>query len=70
MNATEIYVSPARREVDGGALARMTARLCHQSLAWIERTRYPVPLHTYQQMDLDHPQCRRSALGSDEADAR
>jgi hypothetical protein len=69
MNATEMYVIPVRSDIDSRALAKMTARLCHQPLAWTERTRYPVHLHTAQQMDLDHPQYRRSALGNDEAEA-
>lgn len=69
MNATEIYVIPVSQGTDSQALARMTARLCHQPLAWTERTRYPVHLHAAQQMDLDHPQYRRSAPGGDlEAD--
>jgi hypothetical protein len=67
MNATEIYVISIRNDIDGRALARMTARLCHQPLAWTARTRYPVHLHAAQQMDLDHPQYRRSALGDDDA---
>lgn len=70
MNATEIYVIPLRDDVPAVPLARTTARLCHQSLAWTNRTRYPVHLHAAQQMDLDHPHYRRSALTSDpEADA-
>jgi hypothetical protein len=69
MNATEIYVIPIRPDVDPGALSKITARLCHQPLAWTSRTRYPVHLHAAQQMDLDHPQYRRSAVGEDrEAD--
>lgn len=69
MNATEIFIIPVAKNIDCGALARMTARLCHQPLAWTSRTRYPVHLHAAQQMDLDHPQYRRSALGEDpEAD--
>ncbi|WP_412751497.1 RNaseH domain-containing protein [Krasilnikovia sp. M28-CT-15] len=47
----------------------MTARLCTQSFGWTRRTRYPVRLHAANQMDLDHPQFRRSARGEDpEAD--
>jgi hypothetical protein len=70
MNATEIYVIRVAKTVDCRALAKVTARLCHQTLAWTGRTRYPVPLHAAQQMDLDHPQYRRSAVGEDpEADS-
>ena len=65
MNATEIYVIPIREAVDSAALAKITARLCHQPLAWTGRTRYPVHLHAAQQMDLDHPQYRRSEAGED-----
>jgi hypothetical protein len=65
MNATEIYVIPIAATVDCRALAKITARLCHQPLAWTGRTRYPVHLHAAEQMDLDHPQYRRSALGED-----
>jgi hypothetical protein len=70
MNATEIYVIPVAAAVDCRALAKITARLCHQPLAWTERTRYPVHLHAAEQMDLDHPQYRRSALSDDPAAAQ
>ena len=70
MNATEIYVIPIAKTIDGHALAKITARLCHQTLGWTGRTRYPVHLHAAEQMDLDHPQYRRSALAEDtEADS-
>lgn len=70
MNATEIYVIPIAKTVDGHGLVKITARLCHQPLGWTGRTRYPVHLHAAEQMDLDHPQYRRSALGEDtEADS-
>ncbi|MFD7881879.1 RNaseH domain-containing protein [Streptomyces bauhiniae] len=49
-------------------LAQAAARLSHQALAWSERTRYPAPLHAALQMDLDHPQYRRSAPSDKEAD--
>lgn len=65
MNATEIFVIPLRDGVDSRALATMTARLCHQPLAWTSRTRYSLQLHAAQQMDLDHPQYRRSAATQD-----
>ncbi|MDJ1130815.1 RNaseH domain-containing protein [Streptomyces iconiensis] len=38
-----------------------TARLWHQTIAWFDRSRYPVPLHAAKQLDLDHPKYRRSA---------
>jgi hypothetical protein len=65
MNATEIYVIPVNKDIDCHALAKITARLCHQPLAWTSRTRYSVHLHAAQQMDHDHPQYRRSALSDD-----
>ncbi|MGW0954776.1 RNaseH domain-containing protein [Streptomyces sp. NPDC002545] len=78
MTATEIYpiITAARAGNSAGQseatiepqpLALAAARLCHQPLAWANRTRYPVPLHAAQQMDLDHPQYRRTALKSDMA---
>ncbi|MFG3398715.1 RNaseH domain-containing protein [Streptomyces parvus] len=75
MTATEIYpiiTTPASSmnqntaPVEPQSLALAAARLCHQPLAWANRTRYPVPLHAAQQMDLDHPQYRRSALADDQ----
>ena len=41
MNATEIFVIPVARNIDCSALARMTARLCHQPLAWTGREPAP-----------------------------
>lgn len=49
-------------------LARATARLCHQTIAWSDRSRYPVPLHAAKQLDLDHPQYRRSAPPEEQGD--
>jgi hypothetical protein len=72
MTATEIYpiiTAPTggngSQNLEPQSLALATARLCHQPLAWANRTRYPVPLHAAQQMDLDHPQYRRTALKDD-----
>ncbi|MBP2473157.1 hypothetical protein JOF53_002029 [Crossiella equi] len=45
----------------------MTARLCHQALAWAGCTTYPAHLHAAAKMDLDHPQYRRTALPADSA---
>lgn len=61
MTATEIYPVPLHDNIPAETLAIVVSRLCHQPLAWSNRTRYPVPLHSAQQMDLDHPQYRRSA---------
>ncbi|MEU7244889.1 RNaseH domain-containing protein [Streptomyces sparsogenes] len=74
MTATEIYPiitagtsgNPNTAPIEPQSLALAAARLCHQPLAWANRTRYPVPLHAAQQMDLDHPQYRRSALADDQ----
>lgn len=59
LTATEIFpitVNTDRRR----ELMMVTARLCHQALAWKHRTRYPIPLHAALQMDKDHPQYRRT----------
>jgi hypothetical protein len=73
MTATEIYPIIAATSagletapIEPQSLALMAARLCHQPLAWANRTRYPVPLHAAQQMDLDHPQYRRTAVPADQ----
>src|SRR5260370_26117587 len=39
MNATEIYIIPAKKDIDSHALAKMTARLSPQPLAWTSRPR-------------------------------
>ncbi|MGF1426561.1 RNaseH domain-containing protein [Kitasatospora sp. LaBMicrA B282] len=70
MTATEIFpiaTNPDHRR----ELTMVTARLCHQALAWKHRTRYPIALHAALQMDQDHPQYRRTVpqdLDSDEPD--
>ncbi|MFF2216458.1 RNaseH domain-containing protein [Streptomyces antibioticus] len=46
-------------------LMMVTARLCHQAVAWKHRTRYPIPLHAALQMDKDHPQYRRTITPED-----
>ncbi|MFE3558556.1 RNaseH domain-containing protein [Streptomyces sp. NPDC059193] len=69
MNATEIYPVAVAPGIDRGDLAKTTARLCHQPLAWSNRTKYPVPLHAALQMDLDHPQYRRTAPSGSGCDA-
>ncbi|GII89729.1 hypothetical protein Ssi03_77190 [Sphaerisporangium siamense] len=61
MTATEIHPFVFSAEIDAEALAIATARLCHQTIAWSDRSRYPAPLHAAKQMDLDHPEYRRSA---------
>lgn len=61
MTATEIYPVAVSSSVSREALAIATARLCHQTISWSDRSRYPAPLHAAKQMDLDHPQYRRSA---------
>ncbi|MFD4170504.1 RNaseH domain-containing protein [Streptomyces albidoflavus] len=61
ITATEIYPIGVAGGIDRTMLARATARLCHQTIAWSDRSRYPVPLHAAKQLDLDHPQYRRSA---------
>ncbi|MGW7337616.1 RNaseH domain-containing protein [Streptomyces sp. NPDC054808] len=68
VTATEIYPVGVADGVDRTMLARATARLCHQTIAWSDRSRYPVPLHAAKQLDLDHPQYRRSAPPEEQGD--
>jgi hypothetical protein len=65
MTALGIYPLAIREGIPAEKLGVMTARLCHQPLAWANRTKYPVQLHAAWQMDLDHPQYRRTALEPD-----
>jgi hypothetical protein len=65
MTATEILPIGAPSDEARAALAAMTARLCHQTLFWSDRARYPVPLHAARQMDLDHPQYRREVVDAE-----
>lgn len=61
MTATEIFPIGCADHATARALAITTAKLCHQTIGWTDRARYPVPLHAARQMDLDHPQYRRTA---------
>ncbi|GLF95259.1 RNaseH domain-containing protein [Streptomyces yaizuensis] len=61
MTTREITPLHTQNQYSREALATATARLSHQALSWTDRTRYPAPLHAALQMDLDHPQYRRSA---------
>ncbi len=61
MTATEIYPLSYAADLPQEALAIATAKLCHQTISWSDRIRHPVPLHAAKQMDLDHPQYRRTA---------
>lgn len=65
MTATEILPIGGPSDEAREALSAMTARLCHQTLFWSDRARYPVPLHAARQMDLDHPQYRREVAGAE-----
>lgn len=65
MTATEILPIGGPSDEVREALAAMTARLCHQTLFWSDRARYPVPLHAARQMDLDHPQYRRDVADTE-----
>ncbi len=67
MTATEILPVGGPSDQAREALAVMTARLCHQTLFWSDRARYPVPLHAAQQMDLGHPQYRRESIETEPA---
>lgn len=61
MTTREITPMHTRDGYDRETLAVAAARLSHQALSWSDRTRYPAPLHAALQMDLGHPQYRRSA---------
>ncbi|ASU59858.1 RNaseH domain-containing protein [Nocardiopsis dassonvillei] len=66
---TEIYpVSVEEGRTSSVVLARATARLCNQTAAWVDRARYPVPLHAAKQMDDDHPEFRRDEVTEIPAD--
>lgn len=54
ISATEIAI-PRRASWTEEELAALTARLCHQSASWIDRTRLPLPLHLAQLPDRGHP---------------
>ncbi|MFF8549169.1 RNaseH domain-containing protein [Streptomyces albidoflavus] len=60
MTTREITPMHTRNGYEREALAVAAARLSHQALSWSDRTRYPAPLHAALQMDLGHPQFRRS----------
>jgi hypothetical protein len=60
MTASVIYPLAYTDGVPEEALAITTAKLCHQTQFWDGRSRFPVPLHAAKQMDLDHPQYRRT----------
>jgi len=61
MTASVIYPLACADGVPVEALAITTAKLCHQAQFWDGRSRFPVPVHAAKQMDLDHPQYRRTA---------
>ncbi|MEV5721793.1 RNaseH domain-containing protein [Amycolatopsis mediterranei] len=67
MTTLGIFPVAVKDGINSHKLAVMTARLCHQALAWAERTTYPAHLHAAAKMDLDHPQYRRTAAPSDSA---
>jgi hypothetical protein len=43
VTATEIHPVGVAEGADRTTLARTTARLCHQTIAWFDRSRYPAP---------------------------
>lgn len=65
MTANEIYPLACADSVSPEALAITTAKLCHQAQFWDGRSRFPVPLHAAKQMDLDHPQYRRTTTADE-----
>lgn len=69
MTTLGIFPVAVKDQIGPDKLAVMTARLCHQALAWSNRTTYPAHLHAAYKMDLDHPQYRRTALRPDASDS-
>jgi hypothetical protein len=69
MTASVIYPLACADGVSEEALAIITAKLCHQAQFWDGRSRFPVPLHAAKQMDLDHPQYRRTAASEEKPTA-
>ncbi|ONI91721.1 hypothetical protein ALI22I_07580 [Saccharothrix sp. ALI-22-I] len=69
MTASEIYPLACADSVSLEALAITTAKLCHQAQFWDGRSRFPVPLHAAKQMDLDHPQYRRTTAPEEKLSA-
>ncbi|WP_063797927.1 RNaseH domain-containing protein [Saccharothrix sp. NRRL B-16348] len=67
MTVNEILPLACADDVSAQALAITTAKLCHQAQFWDGRSRLPVPLHAAKQMDLDHPQYRRTVAPEEEA---
>ncbi|WP_372503898.1 RNaseH domain-containing protein [Actinomadura rupiterrae] len=43
--------------------------MCHQTIGWSDRSRYPAPLRAAKQIDLDHPEYRRSTPPEDRPNA-
>jgi hypothetical protein len=68
MTTLGIFPVAVKDKIKSDKLALMTARLCHQALAWAGRTTYPAHLHAAAKMDLDHPQYRRTALDTESVD--
>lgn len=69
MTASVIFPIACADGVSDKALAITTAKLCHQTQFWDGRSRFPVPLHAAKQMDLDHPQYRRTAAPEEKSAA-
>lgn len=69
MTANEIYPLACADDVSAEALAIATAKLSHQAQFWDGRSRFPLPLHAAKQMDLDHPQYRRTTAPDEKVSA-
>jgi hypothetical protein len=67
MTGTVIYPLACADGVPEEAFAITTAKLCHQAQFWDGRSTFPVPLHAAKQMDVDHPQYRRTAAPEEKA---
>jgi hypothetical protein len=64
MTATEL-LPLVQAGWDAEAVVIAAARMCHQSTAWDGRTTRPAPLHLARNIDLDHPEYRRTLAHDD-----
>lgn len=68
LTSTEIAVISHPGDEDCLPYAVTAARLCTHALAWLGRTQHPLPIHAAIQMDMDHPDYRRTIDGDSEED--
>ncbi|MFG2925695.1 RNaseH domain-containing protein [Streptomyces sp. NPDC048305] len=66
LTSTEIAVIDHPADEDPLPYAVTAARLCTHALAWLGRTQHPLPVHAAIQMDMNHPDYRRTVDSDDE----